>query len=122
MADAYHNSPSPSIFSKYKLLDAPPDTLGAASLHHANIVILIEDSVRYSAVLCNRRDDLYRMLPANMRAEQSERLPPIKSLTSSVLDIAAERKVAVAEIAKWLAPFAHNTKKRHSCLLIYMFS
>ncbi|XP_004308841.1 PREDICTED: uncharacterized protein LOC101313562 [Fragaria vesca subsp. vesca] len=117
MADADHTSPSPSIFSKYKLLDAPPDTLGAAALalHYANIVIKIESLVRHPISLYSSRRDLYRMLPANMRAELSERLPSIQSLTySSVEDVAAEKKVAMAEIIEWLAPLAHNTKKLHS--------
>ncbi|PRQ59197.1 hypothetical protein RchiOBHm_Chr1g0367511 [Rosa chinensis] len=54
------------------------------------------------------------MLPANMRAELSERLPSIKSSTSSVRDLAAERKVPMAEILEWLAPLAHNTTKWQS--------
>ncbi|XP_061998336.1 protein PSK SIMULATOR 1-like [Rosa rugosa] len=114
--DSDHINPSPSIFSKYKLLDAPPDTLGAAALalHYANIVIKIESYVRFPLFLYCGRHNLYSMLPANMRAELSERLPSIKSSTSSVRDLAAERKVAMAEILEWLAPLAHNTKKWHS--------
>ncbi|XP_004308842.1 PREDICTED: uncharacterized protein LOC101313854 [Fragaria vesca subsp. vesca] len=112
MADADHTStPSPSIFSKYKLLDAPPDTLSAAALHYANIVIQVERAVRCSFA---GRSDLYSMLPANMRDEINERLPSIRSLTLSVIDLAAERKVASDEILEWLVPLAHNTKKWHS--------
>ncbi|XP_004307572.1 PREDICTED: uncharacterized protein LOC101306567 isoform 2 [Fragaria vesca subsp. vesca] len=114
--DTDHTSiPSPSIFSKYKLLDAPPDTLGAAALvlKYANIIILIEHLVRSPVYFYKaRRDELYNMLPANMRAELSERLPPVQSsLCLSIKDVAAERNVAMLEMLEWLAPLAHNTNK-----------
>ncbi|XP_004308904.1 PREDICTED: uncharacterized protein LOC101313168 [Fragaria vesca subsp. vesca] len=118
--DTGHTSstPSPSIFNKYKLFDAPPDTLGAAALalKYADIVILIEYLVRSPVyVYTTRRDKLYNMLPAKMRAMLSERLPPVQSSTcSSIKDVAAEKNVAMLEMLEWLAPLAHNTNKCHS--------
>ncbi|KAL6126667.1 hypothetical protein ACLB2K_074713 [Fragaria x ananassa] len=121
MADAEtknsdHTSPGPSIFNQYKLLDASPDTLGAAALelHYAKIVIEIENIVRNPCFLYGTRHSLYSMLPANMRAYLSEKLLSIQSSTSSVPDTAAEGKATSTEILEWLAPLAHNTKKWHS--------
>ncbi|PRQ56317.1 hypothetical protein RchiOBHm_Chr1g0334451 [Rosa chinensis] len=107
--------PSPSIFSsKYKLLDAPPETLGAAALalHYANVVIVIEKLVASPHLIgLDARDDLYNMLPASVRAALRARLKPYsKSLTSSVYDtvLAGEWNEAMAGILEWLAPLAHN--------------
>ena len=69
--------PSPSILSsKHKLLDAPPDTLGAAALalHYANVVIVIEKLVASPHLIgLDARDDLYNMLSASVRAALRER-------------------------------------------------
>ncbi|KAK9906281.1 hypothetical protein M0R45_035701 [Rubus argutus] len=107
--------PSPSILSsKHKLLDAPPDTLGAAALalHYANVVIVIEKLVASPHLIgLDARDDLYNMLPASVRAALRERLKPFsKSLSSAVYDtvLAGEWNVAMAGILEWLAPLAHN--------------
>ncbi|KAK9911804.1 hypothetical protein M0R45_035693 [Rubus argutus] len=107
--------PSPSILSsKHKLLDAPPDTLGAAALalHYANVVIVIEKLVASPHLIgLDARDDLYNMLPASVRAALRERLKPFsKSLSSAVYDtvLAGEWNVAMAGIFEWLAPLAHN--------------
>ncbi|XP_050387425.1 protein PSK SIMULATOR 1-like [Argentina anserina] len=117
--DYYHTSPNPLDLSKYELLDAPSGTLGAAAseLHYANIVIEIERLRGYPCLhtYAESRKQLYGMLPANVKAELSRRLPSIKDMTSSVLkDVAAKQKVATAESLEWLAPLAHNTKKMHS--------
>ncbi|KAK9911773.1 hypothetical protein M0R45_035663 [Rubus argutus] len=107
--------PSPSILSsKHKLLDAPPDTLGAAALalHYANVVIVIEKLVASPHLIgLDARDDLYNMLPASVRAALRERLKPFsKSLSSAVYDtdLAGEWNAAMAGILEWLAPLAHN--------------
>ncbi|KAL6124726.1 hypothetical protein ACLB2K_077237 [Fragaria x ananassa] len=107
--------PSPSIFSsKHKLLDAPPETLGAAALalHYANVVIVIEKLVASPHLIgLDARDDLYNMLPASVRTALRARLKPYsKSLTSAVYDtvLAGEWNEAMAGILEWLAPLAHN--------------
>ncbi|RVW20439.1 hypothetical protein CK203_111655 [Vitis vinifera] len=77
-----NNSPSINLHSKQKLLNAPPETLGAAalSLHYANVIIIIEKLVASPHLIGHdARDDLYR--------EWSE---------------------AMAGILEWLAPLAHN--------------
>ncbi|XAR52289.1 hypothetical protein NMG60_11020269 [Bertholletia excelsa] len=100
---------------KHKLLNAPPETLGAAALalHYANVIIVIEKLVASPHLIsCDARDDLYNMLPASVRAALREKLQPYaKSLTSSVYDtvLAGEWNEAISGILEWLAPLAHNT-------------
>ncbi|BBG97023.1 Protein of unknown function D [Prunus dulcis] len=115
LASGNKSHPSTSIFSsKHRLLDAPPETLGAAALalHYANVVIIIEKLVASPHLIgLDARDDLYNMLPASVRATLRARLKPYsKSLTSSVYDtvLAGEWNEAMAGILEWLAPLAHN--------------
>ncbi|XP_062000173.1 protein PSK SIMULATOR 1-like [Rosa rugosa] len=126
--DSDHISPSPSIFSKHKLLDAPPDTLGAAALalHYANIILKIETLLYPSR--CHRvdRNDLYSMLPGSIRAELNERLPCIEgstlslpcieSTTSALQDLPKleESIQATIKTIEWVSPLAHNMKKWQS--------
>ncbi|KAL3506150.1 hypothetical protein ACH5RR_031532 [Cinchona calisaya] len=105
-----------SIFgSKNKLLNAAPDTLGAAALalHYANIIIVIEKLVASPHLIGHdARDDLYNMLPTSIRATLRAKLKPYaKSLNSSIYDtvLAGEWNEAMSGILEWLAPFAHNT-------------
>lgn len=106
---------SQSIFSsKQKLLNAPPNTLGAAALalHYANVVIVIEKLVVSPHLIGHdARDDLYNMLPAKVRADLRAKLKPYtKSLASSMYDaaLAGEWSEAMAGILEWLAPLAHS--------------
>ncbi|XP_050385550.1 protein PSK SIMULATOR 1 [Argentina anserina] len=115
LASSSKPHPTPSIFdSKHKLLDAPPETLGAAALalHYANVVIVIEKLVASPHLIgLDARDDLYNMLPASVRATLRARLKPYsKSLNSAVYDteLAGEWNEAMAGILEWLAPLAHN--------------
>lgn len=114
-----HNNLFPaklSIFSsKNKLLNAAPETLGAAALglHYANIIIVIEKLVASPHLIGHdARDDLYNMLPASIRATVRSKLKPYaKSLSSSIFDtvLAGEWNEAMSGILEWLAPLAHNT-------------
>ncbi|KDP45036.1 hypothetical protein JCGZ_01536 [Jatropha curcas] len=106
---------APSIFnSHFKLLKALPDTLGAAALalHYANVISVIEKLAASPHLIGHdARDDLYNMLPANVRTAVRARLKPYsKNLTSSVYDttLAEEWTTAMATILEWLAPLAHN--------------
>lgn len=106
---------TPSIFSsKSRLLNAPPETLGAAALalHYANIVIVIEKLVSSPHLIGqDARVDLYNMLPASIREGLRAKLKPYaKSLTASVYDtaLAGEWNQAMSGILEWLAPLAHN--------------
>lgn len=77
--------PSPSIFSyKHKLLDAPPETLGAAALalHYANVVIEIDKSVKFPSLMVFYRHKLYKMLPATVRDALRARPEPHNSKSS----------------------------------------
>ncbi|EEF27939.1 conserved hypothetical protein [Ricinus communis] len=105
----------PSIFiSQFKLLCALPDTLGAAALalHYANVIIVIEKLAASPHLIGqDARDDLYNMLPLNVRNALRARLKPYaKNLVSSVYDttLAGEWTEAIAAILEWLAPLAHN--------------
>ncbi|KAK6228358.1 protein of unknown function DUF668 - like 2 [Theobroma cacao] len=105
---------SPVFRSQCRLLDAPPETLGASALalHYANVIIVIEKlAVSPHLIGHDARDDLYNMLPASVRAALRVRLKPYtKSLASSVYDteLAGEWTEAMSAILEWLAPLAHN--------------
>ncbi|XVE75507.1 hypothetical protein DITRI_Ditri12bG0099200 [Diplodiscus trichospermus] len=107
-------SSSPVFRSQRKLLDAPPETLGASALalHYANVIIVIEKLAASPHLIGHdARDDLYNMLPASVRAALRVRLKPYaKSLASSVYDteLAGEWTEAMSAILEWLAPLAHN--------------
>ncbi|GMI84830.1 hypothetical protein like AT5G04550 [Hibiscus trionum] len=106
---------SSSVFrSQCRLLDAPPETLGASALalHYANVIIVIEKLAASPHLIGHdAREDLYNMLPASVRAALRVRLKPYaKSLASSVYDteLAGEWTEAMSSILEWLAPLAHN--------------
>ncbi|GAB4855148.1 hypothetical protein Ancab_023779 [Ancistrocladus abbreviatus] len=100
--------------SSCRLLDPPPETLGAVALalHYANIVIVIERLFAAPHLISHEaRDDLYNMLPSSVRAGLRARLKPCsKTLGSSVSDtvLATEWRDAMTRILEWLAPLAHN--------------
>ncbi|KAK8994518.1 hypothetical protein V6N11_045602 [Hibiscus sabdariffa] len=100
--------------SQCRLLDAPPETLGASALalHYANVIIVIEKLAASPHLIGHdAREDLYNMLPASVRASLRVRLKPYaKSLASSVYDteLAGEWTEAMSSILEWLAPLAHN--------------
>ncbi|XP_050210511.1 protein PSK SIMULATOR 1 [Mercurialis annua] len=100
--------------SQFKLLDALPDTLGAAALalHYANVIVVIEKLAASPHLIGHdARDDLYNMLPLNVRTALRARLKPYsKSLASAVYDtsLAGEWNEAISSILEWLAPLAHN--------------
>ena len=99
---------------KGKLLNPPPDTLGAAALalHYANVIIVIEKLAATPHLIGpDAREDLYNMLPKNVRSALREKLKPYaKAMASSVYDtgLAEEWTEAMSRILEWLAPLAHN--------------
>lgn len=104
-----------SSFSfKCRLLNASPESLGAAglALHYANVIIVIQKLAEAPHLIgLDARDDLYNMLPASVRTTLKSRLKPCaKSLASSVYDtaLAGEWSEAISRILDWLAPLAHN--------------
>ncbi|XP_020581547.1 uncharacterized protein LOC110025423 [Phalaenopsis equestris] len=124
------SEPQPNVFnmklslslfgSKRKLLNAPPSTLGAASLalHYANVIIVIEKlAASPNSIGPDVRDELYRMLPSSIRTSLKTRLSSYaKNLASSVYDptLAAEWSDAMINILNWLSPLAHNMIKWQS--------
>lgn len=108
------NPLSTSTIPKGKFLDPPPETLGAAALalHYANVIIVIEKLAASPHLIgLDARDDLYNMLPANVRNTLRARLKPYsKSLASASYDtvLAREWTDAMSGILEWLAPLAHN--------------
>ncbi|WCJ19177.1 hypothetical protein M5689_001476 [Euphorbia peplus] len=106
---------APSLFgSQFKVLLSHPGTLGAAalSLHYANVIVVIEKLAASPHLIGHdARDDLYNMLPMNVRTGLRSRLKPYsKSLASSIYDssLAEEWTEAMSSILEWLAPLAHN--------------
>ncbi|KAJ0465494.1 hypothetical protein HanHA300_Chr14g0538811 [Helianthus annuus] len=102
------------ISSKQKKFNAPPETLGAAALalHYANVIIVLEKLVASPHLIGHdARDDLYNMLPKNVRSALRTRLKPYaKSLASSEYDtgLAEEWSEAISGTLEWLSPLAHN--------------
>nr|KYP69880.1 hypothetical protein KK1_009086 [Cajanus cajan] len=112
----YHTQ---SVFKPLcKLLNPPPETLGAAALalHYANVIIVIEKLAASSHLIgLDARDDLYNMLPRRVRAALKAKLKPFtktmaSSSSSSIYDptLAEEWNEAMSSILEWLAPLAHN--------------
>ncbi|XP_061358278.1 protein PSK SIMULATOR 3-like [Gastrolobium bilobum] len=109
----YHTQ---SVFkSLCKLLNPPPETLGAAALalHYANVIIVIEKLAASPHLIgVDARDDLYNMLPRRMKAAIKAKLKPYTKTmaSSSVYDtgLAEEWTEAMSSILEWLAPLAHN--------------
>ncbi|XP_004502632.1 uncharacterized protein [Cicer arietinum] len=105
-----------SIFkSLCKLLNPPPETLGAValSLHYANVIIVIEKLAASPHLIgLDARDDLYNMLPRRVRVALKAKLKPYTKTmaSSSVYDtsLAGEWNEAMSSILEWLAPLAHN--------------
>lgn len=105
-----------SVFkSLCKLLNPPPETLGAAalSLHYANVIIVIEKLAASPHLIgLDARDDLYNMLPRRVRIALKAKLKPYTKTmaSSSVFDtsLAGEWNEAMSSILEWLAPLAHN--------------
>ncbi|KAK1441577.1 hypothetical protein QVD17_07580 [Tagetes erecta] len=94
--------------------DPPPETLGAVALalHYANLIVVLEKLVATPHLIGqDARDDLYNMLPKNVKNALRVRLKPFaKSLEMSVYDsdLAEEWCEAMLGILDWLSPLAHN--------------
>ncbi|KAI3750850.1 hypothetical protein L2E82_21714 [Cichorium intybus] len=92
----------------------PPETLGAVALalHYANVIIVLEKLVASPHLIGHdARDDLYNMLPKNVRYSLRKRLKPYaKSFGNCVYDtgLAEEWSEAMLGILDWLSPLAHN--------------
>ncbi|KAF8039146.1 hypothetical protein BT93_B1635 [Corymbia citriodora subsp. variegata] len=103
-----------SFSSKSRLLNAPPESLGAAglALHYANVIIVIQKLAEAPHLIgLDARDDLYNMLPTSVRTNLKSKLKPCtKSLASLDYDtsLAGEWSEAISRILDWLAPLAHN--------------
>ncbi|XP_065870625.1 protein PSK SIMULATOR 1 [Euphorbia lathyris] len=112
--DLSEGSRSSLFGSQFKMLHARPGTLGAAALalHYANVIVVIEKLAASPHLIGHdARDDLYNMLPMNVKTAIRARLKPYsKSLASSIYDssLADEWMEAMSSILEWLAPLAHN--------------
>ncbi|KAI3520381.1 hypothetical protein L1887_09772 [Cichorium endivia] len=106
--------PSCDSNSRNKIFEAPPETLGGAALalHYANVIIVLEKLVASPHLIGHdARDDLYNMLPKNVRSALRVRLKPYaKSLASSEYDmaLAEEWNEAISGTLEWLSQLAHN--------------
>ncbi|XP_073066714.1 protein PSK SIMULATOR 1-like isoform X3 [Primulina eburnea] len=110
----------PFFISKRRLLNAPPATLGhsALALHYAKVVILIEKLASSPHLISlDARDELYNMLPVNIRSCLKSRLKTFsKTFTLSKYDAndAAQWTLTLETILEWLSPLAHNMVKWQS--------
>lgn len=99
---------------KPKRFDAPPETLGAVALalHYANVIVVLEKLVASPHLIGHdARDDVYNMLPKNVKTALRVRLKPYaKSLEIAAYDacLAEEWTEAMLGILDWLSPLAHN--------------
>ncbi|KAI5079007.1 hypothetical protein GOP47_0006678 [Adiantum capillus-veneris] len=99
---------------KLRLQNAPPSTLGgcALALHYANAVIIVEKMVRYPHLISQEaRDDLYHMLPKNVRMALRARLRACMRMCASPdcdEEGVADWKETLERVLGWLAPLAHN--------------
>lgn len=99
---------------KNRLQNAPPSTLGGAALalHYANVIIIVEKMVRYPHLISqDARDDLYQMLPKNVRMALRARLRfYTRSCDSPKCEGAGDPdwKEVLDRVLGWLAPLAHN--------------
>ncbi|KAL3521455.1 hypothetical protein ACH5RR_019604 [Cinchona calisaya] len=101
---------------KSKLMKPPSGTLGGAalSLHYANLIIVIEKMIRSPQLVgVDARDDLYNMLPNNIRSSLRERLKGV-GFSASDPFLAGEWRDALHKILGWLSPLAHNMIKWQS--------
>ncbi|XP_047311192.1 uncharacterized protein LOC124914643 [Impatiens glandulifera] len=89
----------------------PPGSLGAAALgwHYANIIIAIE-RLAISPYLIGQdaRDDLYSMLPVNVRSTLREKLKPHGNKLVCDTGLGQDWSEYIAEMLEWLGPLAHN--------------
>ncbi|KAL8152894.1 hypothetical protein V2J09_010654 [Rumex salicifolius] len=98
----------------------PASTLGssALSLHYANIIILVEKLGSLPHLVGpDARDDLYNMLPSNIKTSLRTKLKQYgKSACPAVCDstLATEWGLAMNRILEWLSPLAHNTLRWQS--------
>eukprot|EP00250_Pteridium_aquilinum_P034440 c7586_g1_i1 orf=1055-2839(+) len=99
---------------KVRLQNAPPSTLGgsALALHYANVIIIVEKMVRYPHLISqDARDDLYHMLPKDVRMAIRARLRAcMRTCMSPECDDAgaADWREMLERVLGWLAPLAHN--------------
>lgn len=99
------------VASRNKLLNPPPETLGASALalHYANVIVFIEKLVSSPRLLGqDARDDLYNMLPSSVRKELRAKLRPGSESQPSSPYPASEHNESISEILEWLGPLAHN--------------
>ena len=98
-----------------RLQDAPPSTLGgsALALHYSNVIIIAEKMARYPHLITqDARDDLYQMLPKNVRISLRGKLKACMRCCSSLgceCARVSEWKDVMEKLLGWLAPLAHNT-------------
>lgn len=91
---------------------ATPSTIGgsALELRYANVIIVIEKLLMYPHLIGDEaRDDLYFMLPTNLRMTLKNSLKSFKE-DLAIYDgsLAREWKERLDKILQWLSPLAHN--------------
>lgn len=91
---------------------ATPSTIGGSglALRYANVVIIIEKLLMYPHLVGEEaRDDLYFLLPTNIRISLKTSLKSFKEdIAKYDGSLAHDWKERLDQILQWLAPLAHN--------------
>ncbi|KAK1379886.1 Mitochondrial group I intron splicing factor like [Heracleum sosnowskyi] len=91
---------------------ATPSTIGGSglALRYANVVIIIEKLLMYPHLVGEEaRDDLYFLLPTNLRMSLKTSLKSFKEdLAIYDSSLAHDWRGRLDQILQWLAPLAHN--------------
>ncbi|XP_073317955.1 protein PSK SIMULATOR 1-like isoform X2 [Primulina huaijiensis] len=111
----------PSRGSSFRSFDSSQkdtDEKKALALHYAKVVILIEKLASSPHLISlDARDELYNMLPVNIRSCLKARLKTFsKTFTLSKYDAndAAQWTLTLETMLEWLSPLAHNMVKWQS--------
>ncbi|KAL7585384.1 hypothetical protein Lser_V15G42619 [Lactuca serriola] len=90
--------------------DAGPNTVGGSRLQilYANLIMMAEENMVRKTIKDDVRDEMYRMLPKNMRAMVKVKIRRLRDCKGNNGG-KQKMKEALRSIFMWLSPMAHNT-------------
>ncbi|KAI3750332.1 hypothetical protein L2E82_20966 [Cichorium intybus] len=89
--------------------DAGPNTVGGSRLQilYANLIMMAEENMVRKTIKDDVRDEMYRMMPENMRAMVKVKIRGLKDCKGN--NGGKQMKESLRSIFMWLSPMAHNT-------------